>query len=130
MELETVDIELPGGARVKAYKEVLRKTARLHEAELRKYMTPVDASTGKVLQSELAADPQAEHKVDYIIDLEAIDINKDKINEIFILNQVAEWPFGPVTLDTLEGKVTSEQYKKLVEEFNRLYKPNPLPGAA
>jgi hypothetical protein len=126
--METVRIELPGNAYATAFKDVLRKTARLHEAELRKVMTPIDATTGKVLLSELEAAPQAQHKVDYKVDLLAID--QDKVNEIFILNQVAEWSFGPVDYDTLENLVSREQYKALVKEFDRLYKPVPLAGSA
>jgi hypothetical protein len=127
MELELVTINLPGGAEAHVFKDVLRKTARLHEAELQKYMTPIDPDSHRVLQSELKAKPLA-GAVDYQIDFIAVDANKHKINEIFILNQVHDWSFGPVDYATLEAMVSREQYTKLVEEIDRLYGPSPLPG--
>ncbi len=129
MELETEKIKLPGGAWATVYKDVLRRTARLHEAELRKYMQPVGggADPTKVLRSQLKDNPEL-GVVDYEIDFVAVDANKDSINEIFILNQTVEWSFGSVDAETLDTKVTREQYNAFVEEIDRLYKPIPLQG--
>ncbi len=129
MELEKVRIELPGGTYALVYKDVLRKTARLHEAELRKHMTPFNqfGDPKKVLRSSLKDNPQR-GVVDYYIDFVAVDANNERINEIFILNQTLEWSFGPVTLEVLETGLTRDQYQLFVEEIDRLYKPSPLPG--
>ena len=126
MELELVRIELPGGDYAMAYKDVLRKTARLHEAELRKYMTPKPEAKTTVMQSELEANPAANLAIDYEVDLLAVEQNQDAINELYILHQVPEWSFGPVDAEVLENRVTDAQYKALVKELNRLYKPSPL----
>lgn len=128
MQLQTTRIDLGDGDFAVIYNKVLRVTARLHEAELRKHMTPVlkDGGSLKVLASELEALADAP-KLDYLIDLAAIDDNA--VNEIYIFNQVAEWSFGSVDLPTLEMKVTREQYKTLVREMDRLYKPLPLASA-
>lgn len=127
MNLELEHIELPGGGWAKVYKDVLRKTARLHEAELRKYMTPYnpDCDPSKVLRSTLKANP-ALGIVDYYIDFVAVDAATERINEIFILNQTVDWSFGPVTAEVLEEHLTRDQYQVFVEVIDRLYKPNPL----
>ena len=119
MKLETVQIDLGHGDYATAYKDELRVTARLHTAELRKHMTPV----APVNLSDIKADAPAA-KPDYQVDFAGID--DDAINEIFILNQVTGWTFGPVDRETLDTKVTKEQYEILVRELDRLYKPSPL----
>ena len=125
MELETVGIELGGGATATLFREVLWRTARLQEAELRKHMTLVDTAENntKILLSELEKALTAP-KPDYVVDLGSLE--PDVINEIYILNQVVSWTFGPVDKATLYGKVTRDQYKTLVKEMDRLYKPIPL----
>lgn len=130
MKLETVKIELGGGDYAVVYKEVLRRTARLHEAELRKYMTPLEmiGKDGKVKMSELEK-METLPTVDYMVDMTNVD--NDAINEIFIVNQVVEWTIdGPVDHDTIDSKLTREQYKVLVKEMDGLYRPVPLAGGA
>ena len=130
MRLETVNIELGGGDHAVVYKDVLRRTARLHEAELRKYMTPIEAvgEDGKVKLSELEK-METLPDVDYIVNMTNVD--NDAINELFIINQVVEWSIdGPVNHDTIDNKLTREQYKVLVKEMDELYKPVPLVGSA
>ncbi len=128
MKLETVRIELPGGEHAVVYKDVLRRTARLHEAFLRQYMRPITPPSGPVKMTDLEK-METMPKTDYTIDLNAID--NDAINELFIVNQVVEWSIdGPVAHDTIENKMTREQYKVLVKEMDRLYTPVPLAGSA
>jgi len=129
MKLETVRIDLGSGDHALVYKDVLRVTARLHEAELRKYMTPVEAigDGGKVLLSQLEK-LETMPKTDFMIDMSNID--NDAINGIFILNQTVEWSLGPVDNETLDRCMTREQYKAMVQEMDRLYKPVPLAGSA
>lgn len=128
MKLETVTIDIGGGDSVVAYKDVLRVTARLHEAKLKEYMKPVGAQKGPVKMSELEL-METMPKTEYTIDMDAID--NDAINELFIVNQVASWTIdGPVNHDTIEHKMTREQYKKLVKELDALYTPVPLAGSA
>lgn len=125
MELATVHIDLPGGATAEVYKDLLRKTARRHEAELRKYMAPKADSPTKVLQSELEASNPAKFAIDWEVDLLALDEHQDEINAIYILNQVAEWSLGAVDAATME-MMTDAQYKALVQELDKLYKASPL----
>jgi len=130
MKLETVKIDLGGGDHAIVYKEVLRRTARLHEAELRKYMTPLEmiGKDGKVKMSELEK-METLPAVDYMVDMTNVD--NDAINELFIVNQVVEWTIdGPVDHDTIDTKLTREQYKVLVKEMDRLYRPVPLVSGA
>ena len=127
MKLQTVEIDLGGGESATVYKDVLRVTARLHEAELRKYMTLADESEGKVRLSELEQ-METMPGPDFIVDMTNVD--NDAINEIFILNQVVGWTLGPVDKQTLDYAMTREQYKALVKEMDRLYKPVPLAGGA
>ena len=129
MKLETIQIELGGGDHAVVYKDVLRVTARLHEAEIRKCMTLVDDSGagGKMLLSALERMETAPN-VDYMVDYAGID--NDAINNIFMLNQVVEWSLGPVDKETIDTKMTREQYKVLAGEMDRLYKPVPLAGGA
>jgi len=129
MKLETVKVDLGGGDSAVIYKDVLRVTARLHEAELKQYMSPVKplGDHGKVLLSELEkmeTDPKAE----FLVDMTNID--NDAINEIFILNQVVKWTLGPVDKETLDRGMTREQYKVLVLEMDGLYKPVPFVKSA
>lgn len=129
MEIPTKRIELEDGSWAEVYAEELRITARLHQAEMRKCMVPVDDgifTDGKVLVSALermATVPKPEFYVDYS------RLDNDAINEIFILHQVKAWSFGEVDKDTLDYRVTSAQYKALVREMDALYQPVPLPGA-
>lgn len=129
MKLETVTIDIGGGDTATAYKDVLRITARLHEAELRKYMLTVKSSDddGLVALSELEKMETAP-KPDVMVDLSSID--NDAINEVFILNQVTEWTLGPVDKETLDRKMTREQYKRLVSALDEMYKPVPLAEGA
>jgi len=128
MEQPTVRIELPGQAWAVIYRDVLRKTARLQEAELRRHMTPVASEAGrKMLLSELQAGKTPPKEGDYVIDFDAID--NDAINDMYMLNQTAEWSFGPIASATLE-MMPSAAYKALAEEMDRLYKPVPLPKTA
>jgi len=129
MKLETVKIDLGGGDHALVYKDVLRVTARLHEAELRKCMTRIEmfGDDGKVLLSELER-METEPKSDFLIDMDRVD--NDAINEIFVLNQTVEWTLGPVNRETLDRGMTREQYKAMVQEMDRLYKPVPLAGSA
>lgn len=129
MELEKVTIDLGHGDQAVVYKDVLRVTARLHEAELKKHMTPVEVGNdGKVLLSKLEEVDTTSPKLDYLVDLRSID--DDTVNEIYILHQVVSWTLGSVDLETLNNKMTNEQYKKLVKEMDKLYKPVPLASAA
>jgi len=129
MKLQTVKVDLGNGDHATIYKDVLRVTARLHEAELRKYMTPVETfgKDGKILLSELEK-METMPSTEFLVDMTNID--NDAINEIFILNQVIEWSLGPVDKDTLDTRMTREQYKILVKEMDGLYKPIPLAGSA
>ena len=128
MKLETVTIDIGGGDSAVVYKDVLRVTARLHEAKLKEYMRPVGKPLGPVKMSDLEL-METMPKTDYAIDLEAID--NDAINELFIINQVVSWTVeGPVNHETIEHLLTREQYKTLVQEMDRLYKPVPLAGSA
>lgn len=129
MKLETVKIELGNGEHAVVYKDVLRRTARLHQIELRKYMTPTQ-KLGKVKMTDLER-LETMPSIDYEINLDAIDqAANDAINELFILNQVVEWSLGPVTHDVIENGMTREQYNTLVQEMDRLYKPVPLADSA
>ena len=129
MKLETVKIDLGGGDHALVYKDVLRVTARLHEAELRKYMTPVEAlgDGGKVLLSQLEK-METMPRADFLVDMSNVD--NDAINDIFILNQTVEWSLGPVDRHTLDMLMTREQYKVMVKEMDGLYKPVPLVDSA
>jgi hypothetical protein len=131
MRLETVRIDLGDGDYALAFREVIRRTARLHEAELRKYMTMVETpeSKAKMLLTD-AEKMETIPKAEFIIDREAVIAHDDDINELYILNQVTEWSFGPVDHDTLDTKVTKRQYKTLVTEMDRLYSQVPLPAGA
>jgi hypothetical protein len=128
MQLQTVRIDLGGGDHAVVYRDVLHVTARLHEAELRRHMTLVETfgQGGKVLLSELEA-MAAPPKAEYLVDFAGIDDNA--VNEIYILNQVVEWSLGPVDREGVDRRLTREQYKTLVKEMDRLYKPTPLPSA-
>lgn len=126
MKLETIRIDLGGGDYAVVYKDVLRRTARLHQAELRKYMTPLN-KLGKVKMSDIEK-LDTLPSVDYEIDMDSID--NDAINELFIVNQVAEWSLGDISRETIENGMTREQYNKLVQEMDGLYKPVPLAGSA
>ncbi len=133
MKLETVRIECGGGHYAVVFKDKLRRTARLHEAELRKAMHPImDKSTmgqpdGQVKLSELEK-METMPEADFLIDAASID--NDAINEIFLVNQVIEWSLdGPVTHESIQA-MPAMMYKKIVEEMDRLYKPVPLAGSA
>ena len=122
MKLTTAVIDLGDGDTATVYVDVLRITARLHEAELHRHMSPVGKE--KVLLSQLES-ADVPPNSDYTIDLAGI--NDDDINEIFILHQVKEWTLGPIDKHTLDYLMTKDQYRKLVREMDRLYRPLPLP---
>ena len=48
-----------------------------------------------MLLSELQAGKTPPKEGDYVIDFDAID--NDAINDMYMLNQTAEWSFGPIT---------------------------------
>lgn len=125
MRLETFRIDLGDGDWADIYKEVLRVTARLHQAEMRKYMTITDkvGEGGKMLLSEMEKLKEMP-KPDFYINF--ADVDDDAINEIYILNQVAEWSLGPVDKETIDKGMTNKQYRTLVQEMDGLYKPLPL----
>lgn len=128
MEQPTVRVELPGGAWAVLYRDVLRKTARLQEAELRRHMTPVSVETfgqadsSRFPLSELQAGKEPPKK-DYIINFDEVDNNI--VNEAYVLNQVKEWSFSEISAEAI-GMLSREQYDALVKEMDRLYKPIPL----
>ena len=138
MELEKVRIDLGNGDYADILKQVLRVTSRLHTAELKRHLKPVEITgkdgNGKLLLSELDRDT-AGLKMDYVVDLASVD--DDVINEIYILNQVTEWSFCKIDRPNgvlhnaeevrmaLDYKMTRDQYKILVGEMDRLYKPLP-----
>jgi len=131
MKLETVRIDCGGGHYAVVFKDKLRRTARLQEAELRKCLRPIEAgkpaAPDKLRLSELEK-METMPESDFIIDMAAID--NDAINEVFIINQVAEWSFGfPITHDSIEN-MPALAYKKIVEEMDGLYKPSPLADSA
>ncbi len=93
----TIRIELGDGDYVVAIKPLLHKTAR----QIREYMSTVDNDIKKA--------------------------NDETLGEIFILNQVTEWSFGPVAASSI-GDIPDDKYKKISAEFDQLYKQSPLPG--
>jgi hypothetical protein len=128
MEQPTIRIELPGGAWATVYRDVLRRTARLQEAELRRHMTPVAEMKGseKMLLSELRKGKEPPKDGDYLVDFGSVD--NEAISEAYILNQVKEWSLGPMPITSEDiGMMSGVQYKALVEEMDRLYKSPPLP---
>jgi hypothetical protein len=122
MELPTTRIDLRSGYAI-VFTDVLRKTARLHEAELRRAMTPADSKGVKL--SSLQAGIELVNP-DYVVDFSKIDA--EAVNRIYILNQVKEWSLGPVTPEVYDTLLLDADYKTLVKEMDRLYKASPLVG--
>jgi hypothetical protein len=125
LELPVVHIELENGW-ADAYRERLRITARLHQAEMKRCMVPVDDETYKDGKAELSKLQELEvmPKPKFLVDTTLLD--NDVINEIYILYQVRQWSFGPVDKQTLDYGLTDTQYAQLVRELDALYKPIPL----
>ncbi len=126
MEIQKVRIELPDNGWAVLYAKVLRRTHRLHTNLLMDYLIPVEPPKPQLLSKiqDKMKFGEAPKPPDYTIDTTKIDNNK--VNELFIFNQVVEWSFGPVDYDTLETCVNREQYVALIKEMDRLYEPNPL----
>jgi hypothetical protein len=126
MEISKTRIELPDGGWAVLYTKVLRRTHRLHTNLLMDYLVPVEPPKPQLLSKlqDKMKFGEAPKPPDYTIDTTKIDNNK--VNELFIFNQVVEWSFGPVNYDTLETGVNREQYVALIKEMDRLYEPNPL----
>ena len=125
MELDIFEIKLTEGQWAHAYKERLRITVRLHQAEMMKCMVPIDDDVytdGKAQLSKLQ-ELETMPKPNFLVN--ALLLDNDAINEIYILHQVKSWSFGPVDKQTLD-KMPDRLYKELVEELDRLYKPIPL----
>ncbi len=124
----TVKVGLTNGRVAFVYREVLHRTYRQHEDILRRAMTPSGETTIKMSQLEAG---KKMPKVDYVLDVTKLDMNE--INVLYILNQVAEWSYGPVTREVVENQLTRDDCILLVREMDRLYQPIPLasrgPGA-
>jgi hypothetical protein len=117
----TVRIPLTNGRVAFVYREVLHKTYRQHEDILRRAMTATGDTTIKMSQVE---DGKKMPKVDYVLDVSKLDMHE--INELYILNQVAEWTYGPVTHEVVEAQLTRDDCIILIREMDRLYQPLPL----
>ena len=125
MKLETVTIDLGKGDTATVFRDVLRVTARLHQALLKRCLVP-EGSTGKVSLEEMGKMETAP-RPKFMVDMTKLD--DDEVNEVYVLNQVVEWTLGPVNRETLDRKMTREQYKTLVSEMDRIYRPVPFPPA-
>ena len=118
---DTTRIELTNGRFAFVYREVLHRTYRQHEDILRRAMTPVGPTTVKM--SEVEAGKKMP-KVEYVLDVTKLDMHE--VNELYILSQVAEWSYGPVTHEAVESQLTRDDCIILVKEMDRLYQPSPL----
>ena len=121
MAENTVKVELTNGRNAFVYREVLHKTYRQHEDILRRAMEPVGPTTIKMSDAEAG---KKMPKVDYVLDVSKLDMHE--VNELYILNQVAEWTYGPVTREVIENQLTRDDCLLLVREMDRLYQPIPL----
>jgi hypothetical protein len=117
----TVRVDLGNQQWAIIHREILHRTYRMHEALLRRYMSPVGET--KIKMSDVEKDKKLP-KIDYVLDVAQIDTNE--VNELYILNQVIEWSLGPVDHSTIENMLTRDQCIKLIQEMDRLYKPTPL----
>ena len=100
--METVKIELPDGNTAELYSHMKHKTQRAVEELMREHLTfPDSARKIRVKQdSEGKITSDAKDEVEVSIDLTAIDFGR--VNECIILNQVASWSFGPVSITVLD----------------------------
>jgi hypothetical protein len=119
MKQATKRIQLGAELWADVYPERLRRTARLYDEEVRR--TAVTYEQAEVVElGQVAPDMQLPiAKVDYT------KLDQYALDAITVLNQVAEWSFGPVTYETLET-MPEAAYKQLVEELDTLYAPSPL----
>ncbi len=121
MAENTVKVNLTNGHFAFVYREVLHRTYRQHEDILRRAMTTNGPTTIKMSEVEEGKRPP---KVEYVLDAAKLDMHE--INELYILSQVAEWSYGPVTHEVVENVLTRDDYLLLVKEMDRLYQPTPL----
>ncbi len=116
-----VKVTLTNGRWAMIYREMLHKTFRQHQAVLQRYLVPTGNTVAKMSDIEAGKKPP---KIEYTIDFAKLDMYE--INEIYLLNQVVEWSYGPVTRTIIEEQLTRDDYLILVGEMDRLYQPSPL----
>lgn len=123
--MDTIRIDLPGGAWADLYDEMKHRTQRAVEELTREHLQyPEGAKKLKISQegskegavsAEVAA---AIKSLDVTVDLEAI--NWTKVNETIILNQVAAWSFGEVNAAVL-GEQSEAVFEALKQKVNTMY---------
>ena len=123
MEMPTERVDLRGNNWAELYVEMKRITARLHEAEIRKHMRPLDETP--MLASELRSEAR-KWPEDFVIDTAAVD--SGRVAEHYMLHQVKEWSFGPVDQATIDD-MPKHAFDELRAEIDRRYVPNPLPAS-
>ncbi len=124
MEMLTTRVELGGGEWAELYVEVKQVTSRLHEAEVRKHVRPLEDEP--LLMSELSAG-QKPWPSDGIVNAAAVD--QSRVAEIYALYQVKAWSLGPVDQQTIDD-LPKKLFNRLREEIDKLYDVPPLPGSA
>jgi hypothetical protein len=120
MEMKTIKVDLGGGHWAELYEQVKRKTARLHEDEIRKHFRPLE--TDPLLMSELSSG-QKPWPSDFVINPEAVD--QSRIADIYALYQTARWSFGEVCQDVLDD-MPRDQFKALKLAIDEAYEVDPL----
>ncbi len=123
MEMLTKRVELGGGEWAELYAEVKQVTSRLHEAEVRKHVRPLE--TEPLLMSELGTG-QKPWPGDCIVNAAAVD--QSRIAEIYVLYQVKSWSLGLVDQQTVDD-MSKALFGRLRTEIDKLYDVPPLPGS-
>ena len=124
MEIATERIDLGEGQWADMFTEVKRVTARLHEAEIRKHLRPVD---DRPLAFSDVLSGAREWPKDYLINPAAVD--HGLVAEVYALHQVKAWSFGPVTQETLDN-MPKRFFELLRNDIDERYQADPLQGAA
>lgn len=120
---DLVTVKMQGGKWAKLYPELLHGTARRVEAANRKYLR---FSTGSVKVEEGQTIQDAAKGVEVILDIANADFTE--ANDMLILGQVAEWSFGEVAQEVLDG-IPEALREQMLKECDRLYSSRPLTGS-
>lgn len=123
--MDTIKVDLPGGNWADFFVEMKHKTQRAVEERTREYLTyPEGVGKLKLSQGEDGETVQvkaAVGEVEVTVDLDRIDWIA--VSELIILNQVASWSFGEVTVEVL-GEQSEAVYEILKAKVNELYQSN------
>jgi hypothetical protein len=132
MDLKTVKIEIGQPKGIGPFKkadyavfhlDLLHGTQKVVNGLTRRFLVPSGGESPKLSVQDDNLEVTGAKSFD--VDLAAVDW--DAVNDAIIVGQVAEWSFGPVNQETLDGLPESVR-NELVAQADKLYgEQRPLP---